>query len=134
MEEDTNVNTEKQASPEVHLDHAKIISRWNMVMAALLFISPFVFSFAGTTSTAIDDYLIAAVVFILAGIRQYTIRRNIWLSWVNAVLGLWLIVSPFILGFTSLLAIWTNIILGIVIGVLAIASAAETRRTVQAAR
>ncbi len=125
-------NMEEQKGEEIHLDHAKTISRWNMVMAALLFISPFAFSFAGMNRTAIDDYLVAIVVFILAGIRQYMIRRNMWLSWVNAVLGVWLIVSPFILRFTSTLAIWTNVILGLVIGVLALSSIYETQKTTRA--
>ena len=100
-----------------------------MVMAFLLFISPFLFSYAAMTATAFDDYIIAVVVFALAAIRQATIKRSEWLSWVNLVLGVWLIVSPFILGFTSLIAIWATIILGIVIGALSIANISETRRS-----
>lgn len=118
---------------EEHLDHAKTISRWNMVMAVLLFISPFVFSYATSTATSFDDYIVGIVVFVLAAIRQYLTSKNVGLSWINAVLGLWLIISPFVLAFTSLYAIWTNLILGLIIGILSIASASETSRSIRAA-
>ena len=118
---------------EEHLDHAKTISRWNMLMAALLFASPFVFSYATTTGTSLDDYLVGIAVFIFAAIRQYLTRKNVGLSWINAVLGLWLIISPFVFAFTSLYAIWVNIILGFAIGILSIASATETDKYAHAA-
>ena len=113
---------------EEYLDHAKTISRWNMAMAALLFVSPFVFSYATRTASSFDDYIVGIVVFVFAAIRQYLARKNVGLSWINAVLGLWLIASPFILAFTSVYAIWTTMILGLIIGILSIASASETNR------
>jgi hypothetical protein len=118
---------------EEHLDHAKTISRWNMVTAALLFASPFVFSYVTSTAASLDDYIVGIVVFVLAAIRQYISRKNVGLSWVNAILALWLIASPFILAFTSVYAIWTNMILGLIIGILSIASASETNRYAHAA-
>ena len=41
-------------------------------------------------------------------------------SWVNILLGIWMIVSPFVLGFHSSKAIWTNVVTGVVVGILAI--------------
>ncbi len=39
------------------------------------------------------------------------------LKWIEIVAGAWLIVSPFILNYTSnSLAIWNDVILGVVIG------------------
>ncbi len=49
------------------------------------------------------------------------------LSWVNFILGLWLIVAPFALHFQdNMMALWNSVILGIVIAVLAIIRALET--------
>ena len=49
------------------------------------------------------------------------------LSWVNFVLGLWLIIAPFVLHYRELsLAMWNNVIVGIVIAILAIARALES--------
>jgi SPW repeat-containing protein len=52
------------------------------------------------------------------------------LSWINFVLGLWLIIAPFVLRFsTDKMAMWDSVILGIVIAILAIARATETSTT-----
>ena len=41
-------------------------------------------------------------------------------DWINAVLGLWLAVSPFILGYSAtMVALWNGIIVGVVVIVLA---------------
>jgi len=48
------------------------------------------------------------------------------LSWVNFILGLWLIVAPFALHYRDLsAAMWNNVIVGIVIAILAISRALE---------
>ncbi len=49
------------------------------------------------------------------------------LSWINFILGLWLIVAPFALHYQdSITAMWNNVIVGIVIAVLAIIRALES--------
>ncbi len=49
------------------------------------------------------------------------------LSWINFILGLWLIVAPFALHFRdNTTAMWDSVILGIVIAVLAIIRALES--------
>ena len=49
------------------------------------------------------------------------------LSWVNFVLGLWLIIAPFVLHYREVSsAMWNNVIVGIVIAILAIARALES--------
>ena len=41
-------------------------------------------------------------------------------SWVNIILGIWVIISPFVLGIHAPKGIWNNVIIGVVVGVLAI--------------
>ncbi len=49
------------------------------------------------------------------------------LSWINFILGLWLIVAPFALHFRDVsAAMWNSVILGIVIAVLSIIRALES--------
>ena len=38
-----------------------------------------------------------------------------WARWINVTLGVWLILSPFILEFTTDQAIWNNIIVGFLV-------------------
>jgi hypothetical protein len=48
------------------------------------------------------------------------------LSWVNFILGLWLIVAPFALHYREVsAAMWNNVIVGTVIAILAISRALE---------
>lgn len=43
------------------------------------------------------------------------------LSWINFILGLWLIIAPFVLNFrTDNPAMWNSVIIGIVVAVLSI--------------
>jgi hypothetical protein len=53
-----------------------------------------------------------------------------WSRWANVILGIWLILSPFILGFITSQAIWNNII----VGFLVLAFAFATRKTLTVAR
>ena len=44
-----------------------------------------------------------------------------WLNWVKLVLGLWVAVSPWILGFSGITtALWSNIIAGALIAIFAL--------------
>jgi SPW repeat len=57
-----------------------------------------------------------------------------WEEWINAALGAWLIVSPFILGFSAIsAALWNQLGVGLVVLVLAAwAAMAETEGTIPA--
>ena len=53
-----------------------------------------------------------------------------WSRWANVILGIWLVLSPFILGFVTSQATWNNII----VGFLVLAFAFVTKSTVTTAR
>jgi len=54
-----------------------------------------------------------------------------WYAWINIILGLWLILSPFLLGFESDQAIWNSAIVGFLVIFVTLASKnqAETRKS-----
>jgi len=44
-----------------------------------------------------------------------------WLNWVKLVLGLWVVVSPWVLGFSGItIALWSNVIAGALIVIFAL--------------
>ncbi len=47
-------------------------------------------------------------------------RSRVGNSWVNILLGIWVIISPFVLALHSSRAVWNNVITGAVVGILAI--------------
>jgi SPW repeat len=79
-------------------------------------ISPFVLTFH--SSNAIWNNVVAgAVVGILAFVR-WSMHQPGW-SWLNLILGIWLVISPFVL-FLGTAGMWNNVILGIIIAALAL--------------
>ena len=96
---------------------------WLVAIVGLwVLLSPFVLGFSTLTVAVSNAVITGLVLIVLAGwaalAKVATLDRN--LDWVNAVAGLWLIISPFVLGFsTTPVAMWNNVITGIVAIVLA---------------
>ncbi|HEU4987384.1 MAG TPA: SPW repeat protein [Rhizobiaceae bacterium] len=84
----------------------------NLVLAVCLFISPWVLGFVGTTAAAWNAWVVAIILGALA-IAALSVFAE-WEEWINLVAGLWLIVSPWLLGFAANMnAMWTHVVIGI---------------------
>jgi hypothetical protein len=103
----------------------------NIIAAIWLVISPFVLGFT-ETAAATNNYIVGIIVGVLALIKVMSPRTMAWPSWLNIILGLWLIISPFFLGFITVSALWNNIILGIIVAALAAWSSASAPHQTQA--
>jgi hypothetical protein len=91
----------------------------NLVLAVLLFVSPWVLGFAGETGAAWNAWICGIVVAALAVLALVKVAE--WEEWIAAALGVWLVISPWVLGFAAMAAaLWTHIVLGVVIAVLAL--------------
>jgi len=102
---------------------AKILS-WIIAIAGLWEIAaPFVFGMTATTAFLWDAIIIGLALLILGAWAalandESTIKN---LNWVNAVLGLWLIIAPFILSYSSAaIAMWNDIVVGVIVVVLGV--------------
>jgi hypothetical protein len=65
----------------------------------------------------LNNVVAGAAVGILALIR-WSMHQPGW-RWLNLILGMWLVISPFVL-FLSAAAMWNNVILGIIIAAFAL--------------
>lgn len=84
-------------------------------------LAPFILGYAGVTAAVWDAVIIGVAVIVLAiwSALSNNLGMSRALNWITAIIGLWLIVAPFILGFTGVaVALWNAIIVGIVIAVL----------------
>ncbi len=72
-------------------------SALNVLLSLWLIISPFVLSFAGSTGMWIA-VITGAIVLVLAWLRYNSAASAPGLSWIVALLGIWLIVAPFLFG------------------------------------
>jgi hypothetical protein len=87
-------------------------SWFNLVLAALLFIAPWVVGFSGESAAAWTAWLSAVALAILAGCEL--IRFAEWEDGVGAGIGIWLIVAPWVAGFaTDRAAQWAHIVIGL---------------------
>jgi hypothetical protein len=96
----------------------------NILLGIWLIISPFaIVSFNPFQNATVNNVIVGILVAIVAAIRFAGPTKGGW-SWCNVILGAWLIISPFVLGFSNApLPTWHNIIVGIVVGLLALSRA-----------
>lgn len=95
---------------------AKLCDLGNLILGAFLFVSPWVFNFpmgAETWNAAAAGAIIA--ILSIAALTAFTV----WEEWLNLIVGLWLIVSPWVLQFQDQTAMRVAVGVGIVVAVLA---------------
>jgi len=104
--------------------------RWqdwvNLVLGVWLFISPFIGIGVHNDIAAANSYVAGVVVavFAIAAIA----RPQLWEEWLNLIVGIWLIIAPFALHFTTQAGpTWNQIIVGLLIGIDAAWAATELR-------
>ncbi|TCU20145.1 SPW repeat protein [Rhizobium sullae] len=86
----------------------------NLVLAVCLFISPWVIGFSAETMPSWNAWIAAVILGALA-VAALSVFAE-WEEWANLVLGLWMVVSPWVLGFTAnASAMWTAVVMGVLI-------------------
>jgi hypothetical protein len=99
-------------SPVMKLDVERSREWLNLVLAVILFVSPWVLGFAGETAAAWTAWGTGIVIGALA--VAAIMRFQEWEAWASLVLGLWLAISPWLVGFADVLAArWTDVVLGL---------------------
>jgi SPW repeat len=106
------------------------VSVINVLIGIWLIISPFVImAFSQLMNMRANNVIIGILVGLVALFRASKSANAQW-SWLNVIFGIWLIISPFALGVSSnLTAMWHNVIVGIVVGLLALSRAFTPRTT-----
>jgi len=100
----------------------KTLSWLVVLVGAWEVIAPFVLGYTDATGALWDAIILGVGLIIFAGwaalSNQISTIRG--LNWINVILGAWLIIAPFIIGYTSFAAaLWNDIIVGIVAVILA---------------
>jgi SPW repeat len=73
-----------------------VLDLYNILLALILFIAPWFFAHA--SRAAVVDLRLSSVAIIILSLAAI-IAFSIWEEWVNLLLGIWLVVSPWLLGF-----------------------------------
>jgi hypothetical protein len=86
----------------------------NVVLAAFLFVSPWLFTFTGNATASWNAWICGAVIAALA--LSAIVWFAEWEEWITVALGAWLVIAPWVLGFSAVpAAMWAHVILGLVI-------------------
>jgi hypothetical protein len=108
----------------------KLTARWqvaaNFLLGLCLIISPLVLSYADQTAAAWNASVIGLAIAVVAA--STLVAYHEWGERITAVLAAWLLVSPYILGFSTMTAAsWTHFVVGMLAAVLALWSASTAR-------
>jgi hypothetical protein len=95
----------------------------NLVLGLWVIVSPWTIAHlmasaenpAGVTDAAMwDHYVIGIAVAILAAVALFAFAA--WEEWTNVALGAWLLISPWLLGFSASAALaWNAVIIGVLV-------------------
>ena len=98
---------ERETAPDVY----------NLFLAAVLFISPWLFRL--TNEPGKVDLWVAGGIIAIASLAAIIAYRD-WEEWMNVLTGVWLIVSPWLLGFAHTRAMHISIGMGVIVTLLAL--------------
>jgi SPW repeat len=88
----------------------------NLILGAVLFFSPWMFGFGA--GTAPENAYIAGIV--IAGLAIAALAAfAVWEEWLNLIVGLWVLVSPWVLGFQGTTAMTVHVIIGAAVAIIA---------------
>ena len=88
----------------------------NLILGAVLFLSPWIFGFAAGPQS--DNAWVSGIV--IAGISIAALAAFAeWEEWLNLVVGLWAVVSPWVLGFQGTTAMTVHVMIGFIVAVVA---------------
>ena len=96
--------------------NAKLCDVGNLILGGILFISPWLFSLPA--GVELRNAFISGIVIVVLSIAALA-AFAVWEEWLNLIVGLWLIVSPWVLKFQGTHAMWVDIVIGIIVAVLA---------------
>lgn len=100
----------------------------NLLSGLWLLAAPFVLGYSDVGAALSNDLIVGIVVMTLAAIRAARPAQGPGMSWTNALLGAWLVIAPFLLGYGDLgAAVANDIIVGLVVLTVGSVSALATR-------
>jgi len=94
----------------------KLCDAANLVLGVILFFSPWIFALDGGAQS--QNAFVCGVIVVVLSLAALT-AFAVWEEWLNLIVGLWLIVSPWVLGFAHTTAMTVNVVIGILVAALA---------------
>lgn len=131
----SETTTEAETRSTVDTSSLKWISGIISLIGLWVFVSPFIFE--STPITWWNNVVVGLAIFLLAGYNYYrmskTLLASVGVSALVALLGLWIIIAPFVIDVASGAMAWSTLISGLLVAVLSGYNAYANRRADTAA-
>jgi hypothetical protein len=96
---------------------ARLCDVANLILGAFLFFSPWIFNFDGGKLT--QNATITGIVMVVLAIAALA-AFAVWEEWLNLIVGLWAVVSPWVLHFQgNHTATTVHVVVGAIVAILA---------------
>ena len=115
----------QQLQPHSHFNALKTASGLNFVAGIYFIISAWVGTVYGRERS--NGIMFGIIVTFLAASR-FAGATGRWASWLTALIGIWLIITPWVYGYTLTGWVWNSIVVGIIMLVLGSWAATSTKR------
>lgn len=85
------------------------------VLGVVLAAAPFLFGYRADFSAMTTSLIVGGLLVALSAIEGYQHDKQNWEYWAVGVLGVGLVLAPYLLGFSAITAaFWTSIIIGLI--------------------
>ncbi len=89
-----------------------ILDIYTLALGAFLFLTPWLFAYVNETARADDG---TSSLLVIASAAAAVVVFSEWEEWATLILGLWVMASPWLLGFAHTKAMHVNIAVGLII-------------------
>jgi hypothetical protein len=96
--------------------NTKLCDVANLILGAVLLFSPWIFHFDAERASE-NAYIAGIVIAVLAIAALATFA--VWEEWLNLIVGLWVLISPRVLGFQGTTAMTVHVVIGAAVAILA---------------
>ncbi len=91
------------------------------LLGILLIIAPFALGYRGDMPALASTVILGLATLIVSAYKGVTHDKARWEYWAAAIFGVLAIIAPFVLGFSTIsLALWSSLVLGVIVLVLSI--------------
>src|SRR5215831_14147099 len=91
----------------------------HLLLGVWLLASPWVLNFQAEPTPMWNAVVVGILIAVVALLAFFKVMA--WEEWLSVAFGVWLVVSPWVLGFSSIMAaMWNAVIIGIAVAVLAL--------------
>jgi hypothetical protein len=91
----------------------------NLILGVWMVVSPWALRHDANMVPTSNAVILGILIAVAALVALFKVMA--WEEWVNVLLGVWLVISPWVLAFSGLMmAMWNAVIVGIVVAALAL--------------